>query len=204
MLTKKDQLKYNKKPKRKRCKECNKLFTPEREMQPCCTFDCEIAYISNKNNLKKLIDDGKKNRIKESNKKKKELKENDKSYWIQKAQKEFNKFIRLRDKNEKCISCDYIWNNGGYQRQAHASHYISVNKSKALRFNELNVWKSCQQCNTHLSGNLAEYRIRLIKKIGLEKVEELERIANHSQPDKYTIENYKEIYNKYKEKIKEL
>lgn len=203
---------------RKRCKECKKLFTPTRDFQKCCTFDCDMAYVSNKDNLKSLVVDGKKNRAKEANKKKKELNENNKSYMMNKAQYIFNKFIRLRDINEPCISCDYIWNDPnrfrsqsmkskGFtvdNRQAHASHFMSVSKAKGLRFNEDNVHKSCQQCNTHLSGNLVEYRPRLINKIGLEKVEELELLSKSKEPNKYSIDDYKNIIVKYQNKIKEL
>jgi len=202
-------------PKRKRCKHCKKLFTPKMNMQPCCWGDCINAYAQG--NLKSLVTTGKQNRVKEANKKKRELKSNDKSYQMKLAQETFNKFIRLRDKDESCISCPYVWNdpdrfleqsvrNKGQMivdnRQAHASHYMSVGKSKALRFNEDNVHKSCQICNSHLSGNLIEYRPRLIKKIGLEKVEELERISKDGVQTKYTIEDYKEIVSVYGKKIK--
>ncbi len=51
------------------------------------------------------------------------------------------------------------------------------------------------------SGNIAEYRIRLIKKIGLDKVEWLE---GPHEPAKYTIDDLKELIVKYKAKCKEL
>jgi hypothetical protein len=53
-------------------------------------------------------------------------------------------------------------------------------------------------CNTHKSGNLTEYRIRLIEKIGLKTVEELEN-TNHIK--KWSIEELKNVCVYYKEKI---
>jgi hypothetical protein len=51
-----------------------------------------------------------------------------------------------------------------------------------------------------LSGNQIEYRKRLIKKIGVERVEWLEE--NGNQVKKWTIEELKELIKKYKQKIK--
>jgi len=201
-ISKADQTKKNKEPRRKKCKECGQLFVPTREMQPCCDYACEVMYIDK--NLDTLVNDGKKRTIKEQNKKLKDFKDKDKSFQMGKAQQVFNKFVRLRDINEPCISCDYIWNENNHQRQAHASHFMSVGKAKGLRFNEDNVHKSCQQCNTHLSGNLVEYRPRLINKIGLEKVEELELLSKSKEPKKYSVEDYKNIIHTYNLKIKEL
>lgn len=183
--------------KKKKCKNCLKMFHPDRPMQSCCSFDCSIEWAKKPKVQKKYIIDKQKAA-------KKEFKENDKSTLLKLAQMTFNKYIRLRDSSvtNKCISCDYVWGNDGHQRQAHASHYISTSKSRLLRFNEDNVHLSCQICNTHLSGNLAEYRIRLITKIGLDKVEELERLAGDSSPYRYTAEDYKRIVDTYKEKIK--
>lgn len=193
MYSKKDQLKQKKKPRKKKCKQCKDWFIPQRDMQSTCGFECAIAY-------------GKKDEVKQKaiTQKKREWKQSDKSKLKEEAQKWFNRFIRLRDKELPCISCDYDWTASATQRQAHASHYMSVSKSAKLRFNEYNVHKSCQICNTHLSGNLAEYRIRLIKKIGSAKVEELEKVANEAEPCKYTIEDLKKIIVIYKEKCKNM
>lgn len=196
MYTKQQQLKHNKKPRRKRCKQCKKLFTPTRDMQPNCSFECDMNYVNNKDNLKNLIDNGKKNRAKEINKKKREFKQNEKSKLKEKAQITFNRFIRLRDKYLPCISCGRVnnvkWNAG---------HFKSAGQNPNLRFNELNVHKQCEHCNMWLSGNLAEYRVNLIIKIGLENVEALER---DKSVKKYSIDDYKNIISEYNLKIKEL
>lgn len=192
-MTKQQQTDKTKALRKKKCKHCKNWFTPEKPMQTTCSFTCAIAYSSNP-----------KVKTKEINKRKKEAKQNDKSYWTKKAQDEFNKFIRLRDKDLPCVSCDYDWKSNGTKRQAHASHFQSVGKAKNLRFNEYNVHKSCSICNSHLSGNLSEYEQRLIIKIGKEKVEELKKLAHTSKPNKYTLEDLKNIYMAYKEKNKRL
>tara|TARA_R110000824_G_scaffold327373_1_gene514244 strand:- start:278 stop:868 length:591 start_codon:yes stop_codon:yes gene_type:complete len=112
------------------------------------------------------------------------------------AQPEFNRYIRLRDRGQPCISCQKHTD-----RQIHAGHYFSVGSSPELRYVEANVHAQCSICNNHLSGNQINYRISLIKKIGLSKVEELE---GPHDPAKYTREDIIAIKAKYKLKYKEL
>ena len=129
-------------------------------------------------------------------KKKKELKNNDKSYRAKVAQQSFNAFIRLRDNDDPCISCQRH-----HTGQYHAGHYRSVGAHPELRLEELNNNKQCAPCNNHLSGNIADYRINLIKKIGVEKVEWIE---GPHEPKKYTCKQLKEIELLYKQKLKDL
>lgn len=112
------------------------------------------------------------------------------------AQAAFNAFIRARDSGEPCISC-----GRHHQGQYHAGHYRTVGANPELRFNELNVHKQCAPCNDHLHGNLINYRIELIKRIGQDKVDWLE--GKHD-PQHYSIEDLKGIKAKYKLKLKSL
>lgn len=127
---------------------------------------------------------------------KKRFKDNDKSYRTKCAQQAFNAFIRYNDRSDPCISCGR-YHSGQY----HAGHYRSTGAHPELRFEELNCHKQCAPCNNHLSGNIADYRINLIKKIGIDKVEWLEGPHEHK---KYTCEELKEIETYYKQKLKEL
>lgn len=111
------------------------------------------------------------------------------SELIKDAQVPFNKFIRLRDADDPCISCGRY-----HQGQYHAGHFLSTGARPELRFNENNCHKQCAPCNNHLSGNIALYRIALIKKIGLEEVERLE---GPHQSKKYTREELIEIKRRY-------
>ena len=128
-------------------------------------------------------------------KQKKDFQANDKSLRKEAAQKAFNAFIRARDIDLPCISCDR-YHDGRYD----AGHYKSVGSSPELRFNEDNCHKQCHwNCNINLSGNIENYRINLVKKIGVDKVEWLE---GPHEPKKYTCEELKEIELLYKDKIK--
>jgi len=112
------------------------------------------------------------------------------------AQPEFNRFIRLRDRGQPCISCQKHTD-----RQIHAGHYLSVGSSPELRYLETNVNAQCSICNNHLSGNGIHYRINLINKIGVEGVELLE---GPHKPAKYTREDILAIKAKYKAKANQL
>lgn len=173
--------------KKKKCKSCGKLFTQFNSLAVVCSIDCAIHY-------------AKDNKVQERTRRtlykiaKEKIKK--RSEYLSDAQKAFNAFIRERDKNEPCISC-----GRHHQGQYHAGHYRSVGSCPELRFCELNVHKQCSACNNHKSGNIVEYRINLVKKIGVEKVEWLE---GYHEPKKYTIEQIKEIRAKYQLKLKEL
>ena len=136
-------------------------------------------------------------------KKKKELKDNDKSFQRKKTQDICNKFIRLRDRGKVCISCDHTGTAGGYIGSGgiHAGHYRSVGAMPSLRYNSLNIHAQCAQCNNIKSGNAIEFRIGLIKKIGLDKVEWLE---GPHEPKRYTIENLKTLQKWFKRKTKRM
>jgi len=117
------------------------------------------------------------------------------SDWLKEAQAAFNAYIRLRDRVEPCVCCDRH-----HQGQYHAGHYLSVGSHPELRFNEDNVHKQASYCNQHKSGNQAQYRIRLIAKIGIDRVEALE--GPHDAAN-WTVDDIKEIKRVYKQKIKE-
>lgn len=108
----------------------------------------------------------------------------------QKAQKVFNKWIRERDKDDGCISCDSK-TASGYD----AGHFWPMGSKGALRYNEDNTHKQCRNCNKWKSGNLLEYRVRLIKKIGVERVNWLEEHRNDIK--KWNREELEEIVRKY-------
>ena len=52
-------------------------------------------------------------------------------------------------------------------------------------------------CNSHKSGNISEYRIGLIKKIGIELVEWLEK--DHPRTKAWTVEELQAIRKYYRE-----
>jgi hypothetical protein len=86
-----------------------------------------------------------------------------------------------------------------HEGQYHAGHYLSRGAFPELSFNEDNCHKQCQPCNNYLSGNIAAYRISLVKKIGVQRVEKLEGPHNALKLD---IEQIKVLKAKYKLKAK--
>ena len=187
----------NKPLKQHKCKECSEYYTKFRSTQQVCSVKCAMAMGKRKaeEKRKKLE---KADRLKASRRmreRKEKLKS--RSDWLKDLQRVFNEFIRLRDVNLPCISCGR-YHNGQY----HAGHYRSVGACPELRFNEDNVHKQCSACNNHLSGNILEYRLGLIEKIGIERVEFLER-KDHP-PLKLSVEEIKELIKVYRAKVREL
>jgi hypothetical protein len=173
--------------KPKKCKSCGEIFKPFSSLAKVCSMACSLDYVGKERQKKES---------KEIAKQKKDFLENDKSFQKAKAQKSFNEYIRLRDKNLGCISCDKPadWNG-----QWHAGHYKTVGARSDLRFNEDNCHKQCSVCNNYLSGNLANYRLALEDKIGMDR---LLAMDVELKPKKYTAEDYRNIHKEYQQKIK--
>jgi len=96
----------------------------------------------------------------------------------------FNKFIRERDKDFGCVSCQSKVNQAG--------HFYSGGHYSALRFNQNNVHGQCTRCNLYLSGNLNEYRKNIVKRIGENGLVKLDELAayykrNGFKWDRFTL-----------------
>lgn len=175
-----------------KCKICRSEFTKRSISHKTCNPECAITLV----NQAKAKEKAKIDRLDRVETKKALDRLKSRSDWLKDAQKVFNEFIRERDRAEFCISCQRH-----HAGQYHAGHYLSTGARPNLRFDEQNVHKQCQPCNTHLSGNLINYRINLIKKIGLDEVLRLE---TDFEPKKYTIDDLKEIIQNYRKKVKML
>jgi hypothetical protein len=117
------------------------------------------------------------------------------------AQRWFNKFIRLRDRDQPCISCGKPPGGNGFHEGRDAGHYRSVGSASHLRFNEDNVAAQCVKCNQYGAGRAVDYRLGLVARIGLSRVEALEA---SNEPHKWTLEELRGIVETYKAKCKEL
>ncbi len=178
--------------KPKTCKSCRTKFMPVRPLQVVCGFACAMAHADKAKARATATEVLKAARAHREAK----VKAKTRAQWMKEAQAAMNLFIRLRDRLEPCISC-----GRQHQGQWHAGHYRSTKAAPELRFEELNIWKQCQPCNTHLSGNIVEYRKNLVKKLGVERVEWLE--GKH-EPKHYTIDDLKAIKSRYTAMAKEL
>lgn len=180
--------------KPKICKSCRKKFQPVRPIQPVCeSFECRLAYanrVISKRKAKAEKDDRKAHR--DAKVKAKTLAE-----WLDDAQVWVNRYIRLRDAGDGCISCGTTNQNIQYA----AGHYRTRKAASHLRFNHDNLNLQCNHhCNQQLSGNISEYRPALIRKIGIDRVEALE---NDNRVHRWTIEEAKSIIAEHKRLIKE-
>ncbi len=172
--------------KDKPCRACGDIFPQRKSTEVVCSIKCAIELSKKKTDKKKKIADKVEIEVLKLNVKKL-------SEYEAEAKTAFQKWIRLRDKDEPCISCGTFtadeWAGG---------HYHQAGIYSGVIFNELNCNKQCNaHCNKYLSGNLIEYRKNLVKKIGLEKVLELEQLANDTRKYKYTKEELIAIKKKY-------
>lgn len=180
-----------------KCKICRQPFLRRNISHKVCSPDCAIIFAQQekeKNLLKKA-------RIERKKDKEKKIALKTRSDWVKDAQVAFNSWVRARDAGKPCICCGLdlgFYEVGG---AFDAGHYRSVGSAPHLRFNEDNVHGQRKQCNRYGAGRAIDYRIGLIKRIGVERVEALESNNDSFKP---TIEDLKEIIKKYKEKKNEL
>lgn len=172
-------------PRLKRCAVCREKFQPRSMTHKACSPECAAIHAEATRKAQER---------KRDRERKQSLKT--RQDWLREAQAAFNAFIRQRDHDQPCISCGRF-HTGSYD----AGHYRSVGAQPALRFNEVNVHKQCVPCNQHKGGNIIEYRIRLVEKIGRVGVEWLEM---EHPPAKYSIEDAKQIKAQYVAKFKQL
>lgn len=180
-------------PKPRKCKnpECGTTFVPQRLGQRVCSPACALA-IKDKHAkpARKAIADRERREIKV---RKERLKS--RADHLREAQQAFNEFIRLRDADQPCISC-----GRHHDGQYHAGHYRTVAASPELRFEPLNVHKQCAPCNNHKSGDIVNYRINLVAKIGAAAVARLE---GPHDARKWTVEEIKAIKALYRAKARD-
>jgi hypothetical protein len=187
------------KVKMKRCRVCKEPFIPRTTIQPCCyKYDCQLTWAT----AHALKQAKKREKAERQDIRARKEKIKTRSQWLKEAQVEFNRFIRLRDAGKPCICCGHPLGEvgtlgGGYD----CGHYRSVGSAPHLRFDERNAHGQRKQCNRYGSGRAVDYRIGLIRRIGVVEVEALE--ADQSVK-KYTIEDLKAIKAKYKTLCREL
>ena len=160
---------------------------------------------------------------------KKKCGNNERKTWIDKLDKVFSLYIRMRDSKPfkfaafRCISCGEVKPFS----MMDCGHYISRN-CFPLRWNSSNASGECSMCNRFHSDHLIGYRknlilklgqeaisgsalaeslpndkkLALIKKMGTEKVEALEAMKH--QTKKWTVEELKELYMYYAALVLEL
>jgi hypothetical protein len=171
-----------KKIKDKKCKECGGNFTPYKSTQRVCSPKCALIGAEKKTwqEKKKILVENLRTRTE----------------WLGILQIIFNKYIRLRDADKPCISCDKPL-IGKFD----AGHFFSVGSYPNLRFSESNVHGQCVHCNQHKHGNNIEYGIRLKDRIGEYNYNKLFNARGDAL--KLTLDEIQELIKIYKLKIKQ-
>ena len=187
------------KPKKCRVATCRASFVPSRMGQAVCSPACAmIDAPRHEPKARKALADIERKDIKVRKEKLKTRADH-----LREAQSAVNEYVRLRDANLPCISCDSTPNDNDLMTGSRwdAGHYRSVGACPELRFEPLNIHRQCVKCNRNLSGNAVEYRTRLVLRIGAEKVAWLEGLH---PARKYTVDEIKAIKAEYRAKTREL
>lgn len=179
-------------PRPKKCRVCPEKFTPRKALQIVCSPACALLHAQRQGEKqRKALDKIERKAIREAKERVKP-----RSAYMREAQAAFNAWVRERDAEQPCISCGRF-----HQGQWHAGHYRTVGANPELRFEPLNVHKQCAPCNNHKSGDIVNYRINLVHRIGVEHVEWLE---GPHDPQRYSIEQLQAIKAEYRAKVREL
>jgi hypothetical protein len=112
----------------------------------------------------------------------------------------FNQYIRIRDKDQPCISC------GLPKENKQAGHYFATKGYDGLRFDEDNVHGECSGCNCFDESHLIGYGENLIERIGVDRYETLKQKASEYKRNgyKWSRSELMEKIEYYKQKLKEL
>lgn len=188
--------------RKRKCAECGESFRPFSSMVKWCGPECGAAVALaklQKAKTKAAAEDRRQTRAQlEALKTIPQLKKE--------AQREFNRFIRARDRlaGHACISSGrpLQWDTKGITGSAvDSGHYRSTGAADHLRFNEDNCHAQTVHENRDRAGNAVAYRLGLIARIGLARVEALEA---DNAPIKWTRDGLREIRDTYRRKAREL
>jgi hypothetical protein len=167
------------------------------QLRAFCSFECLQSFTKSDKGAQVI----EKQRKSQDRERKEKLKT--RSDYMKEAQAAFNAYVRARDDKDACISCGNYTLDDMYGGGWDAGHYRSTGSAPHLRFNLHNCHKQCVKCNRFLSGNVAEYRKGLVRKIGIEKVEALEsmnQVESMRINEEYLI-RLKKIFTKKKRKV---
>jgi hypothetical protein len=118
----------------------------------------------------------------------------------EKLDKVFSLYIRLKDADENGFCTCYTCGKVAHYKEMQNGHFWS-RTHLSTRFNEDNCKIQCVGCNIFKKGNYIEYTKRLLKELGEEKFNELERLKNSTV--KINKAEYEQMIEHYNQKIKE-
>lgn len=184
----------SKPPRPKKCRVCRETYTPRKALQIVCSSSCALLHAKQKGEKERTA----LAKIERKAIKARKEKLKGRAEYMKEAQAVINRYVRLRDANLGCVSCE---RPATWRGQWHASHYRSRGAAPHLRFNLHNIHKACSICNNHLSGNIMGYRPELVRRIGEERVAMLE--ANQERAG-FAIDYLKRLKRVFAEKVRRL
>lgn len=173
----------------KPCKVCSTPFTPARPLQAVCSPRCAMKHVRAQ----------KKVEIASTRQRRAALKTI--PQLIKEAQREFNAFIRERDKDKPCICCGQSLGAEEIGGAYDCGHYRSTGSAPHLRFDERNAHAQRKFCNRYGAGRAVDYRIGLVARLGAAIVEALE---SDNRVHHWTRDELIAIRDHYRAKTKEL
>jgi len=196
-----------------RCTNCKCYFDAESDewkRSPAGNFhnkDCRFEYGMKKTD--KVIKSAKDHKKKVNARQKKSHYDNDLRTREKAARATCHRYIKIRDRLRAerleipftCICCD-ISLVGKPAKGVHAGHFHESGNNPLIRYDEDNIHLQSGHCNQFRGGDSGDYRANLIKKIGLARVERLDGLKGGTM--KRTCDDYREIEQYYKAKIKAL
>lgn len=171
---------------------CRQPFHTDRSLQIVCSPPCALAWAQWRRDKQRVAIEQRERRSIRAAK----AKLKSRADYLREVQAVFNHWVRLRDAGRPCISC-----NRHHTGKYDAGHYRTVGSNPALRFEPLNCHKQCVPCNRYKSGDIVNYRINLVARIGAEQVAWLE---GHHDPKHYSIDDLKALKADYRAKIRQL
>jgi len=180
----------------KKCRVCRQPFEPRPPRALVCSEDCAGAFAVSKRLKEERRAEKAAQALERKDTKARKERLKTRRAWEREAQASFNAFIRARDADKPCICCGLPLSAGDVGGHYDCGHYRSVGSAPHLRFHEDNCHAQRKQCNRWV-----DYRLGLIQRIGLARVEALE--ADQS-PRKYTADELRAIRDLYRAKLREL
>jgi hypothetical protein len=177
-----------------KCKHCKAPFVKQRAMQSTCSIPCALAFVAARKEKAAARFAAEERKLTAQAR----VRLKTRSELAQEAQTAVNAYVRLRDAGLPCVSCD---RPPSWDGQWDAGHYRSRGARPDLRFDLENLHRQCLPCNRHLSGNLINYRVELVKRIGQAAVDRLEGPA---KPDKLTRDELIELKARFRAMAREL
>ena len=120
--------------------------------------------------------------------------------WKRKLDILFARYIKMRDcinGKGQCFTCGEIFSI----KELDAGHF-RARQYNATRYSEINVQLQCKKCNRFYEGEKWVFGNHLDEKYG--KGTTLNLIEKSHEIKKFTVQELKDLYEYYKEKIKQM